>query len=149
MDWVGELRERARKIGKSGQPIDPGILPLVIGLWACGIRWTLMSCQGNTEPPFTQIDLFADFAYCPWVMVSMVHARKLAELVSWQNRPIRNPRREGRTLLHRNRWTIFPWRGDLYLVPEDRTRSLEDMQQGAIQFGRSLLELGKRMRAKQ
>ncbi len=107
-----------------GMPIDSKIKELVIGLRANGIT-TEQSCEGhkNKGVPY------------PWVDIPKKEAVKLAELVARQNRP---------TLLNGednlNIWVLRP-SCSIRLVPDDRTRSLEQMQQDAFEFGLFLQHL--------
>lgn len=104
--------------------LDFHVRDLVMGLWRWEIK-TEMSCEGH-------LDHGAPF---PWVDVPYSEAEHLARVVSWQNRLILPDGSE-----NKNTWVIRP-RASLRLMPENRNRSLEEMREDAIEFGKFLQEL--------
>lgn len=107
-----------------GKPIDSKIKPLVIGLWRWGIK-TDMSCQGRVSNGFP----------FPWVTVFHSQARRVADLVARQNRPVL---RSGRK--NKNMWVLKPCGRVFYLQPE-KVKSLAQLQRDVIVFGEFLQNL--------
>lgn len=115
---VGSFQDR---LGKS---IEPKIEDLVIGLRRWGIA-TKASCEGHKERGCSY----------PWVDVPAKEAVRLSKLVSWQNRP-KLP--GGKDNL--NIWVLRPG-ADIRLIPANRERPLEKMQEDAVEFGLFLQNL--------
>lgn len=119
-------REVAHLTDKLGLLVDVKIVPLVIGLRRWGIQ-TISSCQGHAD----RGDSY------PWVDVSVSQAVFLATMIGWQNRP---KFLDGSD--NRNTWVLRPQFQDVFrLIPENKGRSLEELQNDAIEFGKFLQNL--------
>jgi len=116
---LDSIRKKVDKIvDKQGLPIDSNIKELVIGLMAHGIN-TTGSCEGhkNWGQPY------------PWVDVPYKHARKIAQLIARQNRPISDNGKK-----NKNNWVIRP-SCELRIIPQNQQLPLGTMQKYAKEFG--------------
>jgi len=124
MKELTEVRREIEAINDSmGLPIDQKIKDLVIGLRRWGIE-TVMSCEGHEN----------GLKY-PWIDVDIGSVEKLVEILGvWWKKE---------SDCDQPRWLIKSHAGGMVrIIPEDkRTRSLQEMQEDAKNFGRFLQEI--------
>lgn len=107
--------------------IDEKIKDLVIGLRRWGIE-TTASCEGHSD---------GGLPY-PWVDIDPTDLARIAKILPhwWFGKDKNLPASD------QPRWIIKPFAGVIRILPEDkRSRSLEEMQEDAIAFGKWLQQL--------
>lgn len=105
-----------------GHPVDQKIRSLVAVLYMLGVK-TTGSCEGHIGwgRPY------------PWISAPCTSATKLCKYTTRQNRPTRDDGTE-----NLNRWVILPAGPELFLVPWDIKRPLEELQRDAKEFAERL-----------
>jgi hypothetical protein len=115
---------------KLGTLIDPKIKDLVIGLMFLEIQ-TIQSCQGHSG--------YGHGLPYPWVDINPKSAGKLLRIVYWYNIRAYQKNKDTNKAVT---WILLP-RATIRLRPERKDFSLEELQEGAIDFGIKLQGLKK------
>jgi len=130
-----EVRKEVEELRDSqGEPIDPKIKDLVIGLRRWGIK-TVRSCEGHSEGDYSKEGL--PYPY-PWVEIDKADIMDIIRILQhwWQGKD-RNIPSTGQP-----RWIIKAYAGVIKIIPEDKkSRTLKEMQEDAVAFGKFLQTL--------
>jgi len=125
---IKEVRKEVEEMSdKLGEPVDPKIKELVIGLRALGIE-TIHSCQGHSGEGH-------GLPY-PWIDLQPKDANKLLKVVYWYNIRAYQKRNINKVIA----WTILP-RATIRLMPERKDIPLEKLQKSAVDFGKKIQKL--------
>ena len=123
-----EVKREVKSLRDSlGMPVDAKIKDLVIGLRRWGIN-TSMSCEGHLKEGLPY----------PWVEIDKADIARVIRILQlwWQGKDKNIPASV------QPRWVIKAFANVIRIMPEDKkSRSLEEMQEDAIAFGKFLQKL--------